>query len=151
MSLSRALKAIYPDIDFTPDIGDCELVDKADGLGPKIERWDRVELQPDEAILLAEYDPLPDAKTDKQAGIEAEAVRRMRLINGAVESRAVYDLLEAVVQTITPTAREPLPALLADLKAVRDAAATMISEVNALTTVESVQTYDVETNPAWPA
>lgn len=73
MSLAKALRNEYPGITFGPggDGADCVVVEHN---GEQyIAEWNRQEPKPDEATLLAAYNPLPDAKIEKIEKIRAEA------------------------------------------------------------------------------
>lgn len=74
MSLYHALVAAYPGITVGPSLGEAECV----LLGDKISGWRRAEPKPSEAALVAAYDPMPDAKANRIASINAEC--RARLI-----------------------------------------------------------------------
>lgn len=105
-------------------------------------------------IIIATYDPIPDAKAEKVQAIKAEAGQRAaaiyEFITGDSDAIAFYQFAADLYLSISPGSREPLSGRLLEFKGVRDAGADAIVVVNALTTFEQVEAYDPVTDPAWP-
>ncbi len=134
MSIVKALKAAYHGIRIGPgDAGDeCVLVNG------QIVVWDRPEPQPDEATLLADYDPLPNAKADRIAAINAETRSRLLTRFG--------DPAEQVSRSIGVYGLTEKAALETGIAATIDASNTASDAVTEATTIAEVEAVAV----TWP-
>lgn len=67
--LSEAIKQQYPDIQFSPDNKQDTVTLIDDGTGPKIQYWNCPDPKPNEADILAAFDPVRYARETKIAEI----------------------------------------------------------------------------------
>jgi len=90
-------------------------------------------------------DYLQEAKDKKLEELKAEGIRRGMLVYEAVDHPSIGKLIEDIILAIKPTARDPLQADLVELKTIKTNFLTKRGEINALTTIPAVESYDITT------
>ena len=134
MSLYHALVAAYPGITVGPSLGEAECV----LLGDKISGWRRAEPKPSEAALLAAYDPMPDAKANRIASINAECRARLIARFGPAE--------EQVSRSVGVYGAAEQQALASGIAATIDASNTAQNAILAAADIAAVEAVTV----TWP-
>ena len=135
MKLAEALRQAYPGILIGPSKDEGEVILS----GGRIVYWNRPEPKPDEAAVMAAYDPLPVAKAGRIASINAECRARLLARFG--------DPAEQVSRSIGVYGLAEKSALETGIAATIDASNTASDAVTAATTVEAVEAVTV----TWPA
>lgn len=112
----------------------------------------QVPLTAEEEIELASErtaSALPDAKAAKIRQLKRETMSRIQLIEPALDSIGMLELMRELFLSIAPAAREPTPTLQSVIDTYQAGRGAIIA-IKAMTVADDVLAYDVLNTPAWP-
>lgn len=92
---------------------------------------------------------LAEIKAAKIAELKQEGLLRIKAVHPSINNFDMLNLIEDLILTIAPSARQMQPDLTTILQ-IRVAGKNAVIEINALLDEASVNAYDVINTPAWP-